>query len=315
MTLRCIFMAGPTAVGKTSFSLALAAAVDGVIINADSMQIYDVMQVVSARPDTVEMGYVPHRLFGTVDPSCAYSVADWQAAALAEAEDAWENGMTPVFVGGTGMYFSALLTGLSAIPDISPEVRDRVRKRALAEGSEVLHAELTTVDPVTAERLFPGDSQRICRALEVYLDTGKPLSLWHQETVPGPLAEMDAAGQVLKIVLQRPRDQLYDRINQRFAQMFEEGAVEEVKALIDLGLDRSLPAMKALGVPSIRAYIEGEMDKASAIADAAKQTRRFAKRQLTWFRQQFSDWHHIDVSTDDAAEKLSQIIDGFIAKG
>lgn len=311
MTLKAITLAGPTAVGKTDVSLKIAKSLSGVIINADSMQIYDVLRVVSARPSPDEMGTVPHRLFGVINPAVAYSVADWQNKAMNHAEEAWENGMTPLFTGGTGMYFSSLLEGMSAIPDIDPEIRQKVRDRAATEGSEVLHTELKELDPEIYARLNAGDSQRVCRAMEVVLATKKPLSQWQKENVPGPLKQIDEKGHVLKIVLQRPREQLYDRINQRFAQMFEGGALEEVQALLNLGLDKNLPSMKALGVPSIAAYLEGEMDKDQAIADAQQQTRRFAKRQMTWFRQQFSDWHVVDVSSPDYEVTLATLINDF----
>ncbi len=311
MTLKAITLAGPTAVGKTDLSMTLAKSLKGVIINADSMQIYDVLRVVSARPSGQEMGTIPHRLFGDIDPAKAYSVADWQAAAMDHAEEAWENGMTPLFTGGTGMYFTSLLDGMSSIPEIDPDIRQNVRARAEEEGSEVLHAELEKLDREIFERLSPGDSQRVSRALEVVLSTGKPLSQWQKENIPGPLKGVDIAGRVLKIVLSRPREQLYERINQRFAEMFESGAVDEVKALLDRGLDKNLPAMKALGVPSIVAYLQGDMEKSDAIVDAQQQTRRFAKRQMTWFRQQFSDWHVLDLTSATVEQELAALINDF----
>jgi len=287
---RALFIAGPTASGKSALSLRLAEDLNGVIINSDSMQVYRDLRVITARPSEEEEARAPHRLYGYLDATEVSSAASWAADAMVEIKAAWANGQTPIVIGGTGLYFKTLLTGMAEIPDIPDEIRADVRARCDREGSEVLHAELAAVDPVTAERLFPGDSQRICRALEVYLATGKPISEWQADTPPGPMQAVDDAGLLIKIVLDPPREVLYDRCNRRFDLMLESGAWEELDALIARGLDPSLPLMRALGVPSLIAYRRGGLSLEEAVDDAKMQTRRFAKRQLTWFRNQFGHW-------------------------
>ncbi len=295
---QALFIAGPTASGKSALSLKLASDMDGVIINADSMQVYTGMRVVTACPSEEDEAEAPHRLYRFLDPSETCSAAFWAEKAMAEIEAAWAHDQMPIVIGGTGMYFKVLLDGIAHIPEIPDEIRTAVRSECEAEGSAHLHAELATYDVPTAERLFPGDGQRICRAVEVYRATGKPLSDWHKDTAPGLMKAADEAGLVTKMVLNPERDVLYDRCNRRFDQMILEGAIGEVEALMGRGLDKSLPAMRALGVPSIMAFLKEEMSIEAAAEDAKMQTRRFAKRQLTWFRNQFSDWDR--VSTQDS---------------
>lgn len=287
---RVILIAGPTASGKSALALRLAEDLGGVVINADSMQVYAGLRVLTARPSAADEARAPHRLYGTVADDVAYSAADWAAAAMAEIEAAHDAGKVPILVGGTGMYFKVLLGGIAEIPEIPEDIRARVRAKVAAEGSAAAHAELAPLDPAAAARLSPGDSQRVSRALEVVLATGRPITDWQADTKPGPLAPPDAAGLVEKIVLDWPREELYARCDLRFELMLEEGALAEVEALMARNLDPTLPVMKALGVPTLAAYLDGEVDLEAAKAESQMQTRRFAKRQLTWFRNQFGDW-------------------------
>jgi tRNA dimethylallyltransferase len=193
------------------------------------------------------------------------------------------------------MYFRTLLDGMAQIPDIDPDIRKAVRLEAEKFGSEKLHLELTACDPVTAERLAPGDSQRVSRAIEVFRSSGKPISQWQEDTKPGPLDDLDKEGAVGKYVLDWPREELYRRCDLRFDLMMEEGALDEVKALLGRGLDESLPVMKSLGVPSLIEYLRGNIDFETSKEDSKTQTRRFAKRQMTWFRNQFTTWERINA--------------------
>ncbi|WP_020400059.1 tRNA (adenosine(37)-N6)-dimethylallyltransferase MiaA [Kordiimonas gwangyangensis] len=298
---RALFIAGPTASGKSALSLRLAEDLNGVIINADSMQVYKDLRVITARPSEAEEAEAPHKLYGFLDGSEVCSAAFWAERAMEEIETAWAAGQTPIVIGGTGMYFKVLLDGIAVIPDIPDDIRRSVRNRCAAEGSEALHEELMAVDGRTATRLAPGDSQRICRALEVYLATGKPISAWQAETAPGPMKAHDEAGEVVKVVLDPPRDVLYDRCNRRFDLMMQQGALEEVQALMARELDPSLPLMRSLGVPQLIAYLRGGLPYDDAMEDAKMQTRRFAKRQLTWFRNQFGDWKRLPAQLSESA--------------
>ena len=292
---QALFIAGPTASGKSALSLRLAKDLNGVIINADSMQVYKGLRIVTACPSVEDEAAAPHRLYRFLDPSETCSAAFWAGKAKAEIDAAWERGQTPIVIGGTGMYFKVLLEGIAKVPSIDPEIRAAVRQECDESGSEVLHRELSGYDPAAASRLFPGDSQRICRAVEVFRSTGKALSDWHKETGPGLLQAADVAGQIVKLILNPDRETLYERCNLRLDMMLEEGALEEVRNLMSRNLDPSLPAMRALGVPSLINIIKGEQEPAAAIEDAKMQTRRFAKRQLTWFRNQFSAWERISA--------------------
>lgn len=297
---RALFIAGPTASGKSALSLRLAKDLNGVIINSDSMQVYRDLRVITARPSEEEEAMAPHRLYGYLDAKLVSSAASWADDAMAEIEAAWRQGLMPIVIGGTGMYFKTLLDGMAAIPEIPEGTRAEIRARCEAEGSAVLHDELRQIDPETAGRLFPGDSQRICRALEVYHATGKPISAWQADTPPGPMKPADEAGQLIKIVLDPPRDILYDRCNRRFDIMLQTGAWDEIDALIERNLDPTLPLMRALGVPSLIAHRLGDVPLEDAIEDAKMQTRRFAKRQLTWFRNQFGDWERFPAQFSES---------------
>ncbi len=292
---QAILIAGPTASGKSALSIDLAKRVDGIVINADSMQVYKDLRVITARPSVLEEAIVPHKMYGVIDGAEAFSVMDWAKMAMDEVNDAWSRGCTPILVGGTGMYFKTLLDGMALIPDVAPKVRETVREEAEKFGSQKLHEELAVYDPVSAARLAPGDSQRISRAVEVYRSSGKAISDWQKETNPGPLAALDREGALTKLVLDWPRDELYRRCDLRFDMMLEAGALDEVQKLLDRSLSSTLPLMKSLGVPSLIEYLNGELSLESAREQSKTQTRRFAKRQLTWFRNQFPDWKRLNA--------------------
>ncbi|WP_035220616.1 tRNA (adenosine(37)-N6)-dimethylallyltransferase MiaA [Agrobacterium tumefaciens] len=282
-----ILITGPTASGKSALALRLARERGGVVINADSMQVYDTLRMLTARPSEDEMEGVPHLLYGHVPASSLYSTGEWLREISALLPDLRKQGRFPVIVGGTGLYFKALTGGLSDMPAIPDEIRDRLRSRLIEEGAAVLHAELSRFDPAMAEGLQPGDGQRIVRALEVIEATGK--SIRDFQKASGPLIIDPDRAQ--KIVVLPDRPVLHDRINRRFETMMESGAVEEVKALLALHLAPDATAMKAIGVSQIADMLAGRMSEAEVIEKSAAATRQYAKRQMTWFRNQMGeDW-------------------------
>jgi len=281
-----ILIAGPTASGKSALALALAEKIGGTIVNADSMQVYRDLRVITARPTPAEEARVPHRLYGHVDAGENYSVGRWcrdVGTVLAEIE---RQGRVAILVGGTGLYFKVLTTGLAAVPPIPAEIRGQVRARMASEGAAALHGELASLDPITAQRLMVNDRSRIARALEVVLATGRSLSDWHRDGMPALVDSARAA----KIFLTCERKQLVARIEARFAAMLKAGALDEVRVLAARQLDPLLPAMKAHGVPWLIRHLHGEISLDQAAAGAIMDTRRYAKRQLTWFRNQMTDW-------------------------
>jgi tRNA dimethylallyltransferase len=289
---RAVLIAGPTAGGKSAAALDLAEAAErsgrsAWIVNADSMQVYDALRILTARPGRAEERLAPHRLYGHVPAETRYSVGAWlsdAAAVLAEAEAA---GALPIVVGGTGLYFKALSEGLAAVPAIPAEVRARWSERLKAGGPAPLHALLVERDPIAAAAIRPSDPQRILRALEVLDATGIPLSDWHGSKGLPPLVP---ASRTLRIVMAPDRQTLHNRIAERLDRMIADGAVDEVKALLARGLSPDLPAMKAIGVKELAAFLGGEVTLEAALAQAAAETRRYAKRQMTWFRGQMPDW-------------------------
>jgi tRNA dimethylallyltransferase len=283
---RAVLIAGPTASGKSALALQLAEATGGVIVNADSMQVYRDLRIITARPTPEEEARVPHRLYGHRDAAINCSVGIWlddAATALAEIRS---TGKLPIFVGGTGLYFKALLRGLSNVPPVPAEIRERVRARIDRDGVEALHAELARRDPVMGERLKPRDRARIARALEVFEATGRSIDHWHRHGLPPPLSPNN----VTAVFLAPDRAELYARIDHRFAAMIASGALDEVAALAKRGLDPILPAMKAHGVPRLMRHLQGEISLAEAIASGATDTRHYAKRQFTWFRHQLAEF-------------------------
>jgi tRNA dimethylallyltransferase len=281
-----ILIAGPTTSGKSALALRLAEALGGVVINADSMQVYRDLRIITARPTPEEEARVPHRLYGHVDAAENYSVGRWCVDAAAALAEAGQAGRLPILVGGTGLYFKALTHGLAAVPPVPAGVRAAVRGRLKGEGIAPLYAELQRRDPVTAERLMPGDRARITRALEVVLATSRSLTDWHREGMPPSID----ARRAIKMFLAVERAELYRRIDVRFDAMLAADALEEVEALAARGLDPSLPAMKAHGVPWLIRHLNGEITLADAAEGGKRDTRRYTKRQGTWFRHQLPDF-------------------------
>ena len=279
-----ILIAGATASGKSALALALAERLNGRIINADSMQVYDTLDVLTARPPRADLRRAPHVLYGHVPVAAPYSVGQWQAAALSEIDAARAAGQRPIIVGGTGLYFKSLTTGLADIPDIPDSIRDGLRDRLNSDGLTALYGELERVDAALAARLPPTDTQRILRGLEVFEATEKPLSVWQAHPQDPPLSDY------LGLLLMPEREWLYARCNQRFEAMLEAGALSEVERVWALNLPPDTTALKALGVADLMALLEGKIDRDTAIAQAQQATRRYAKRQMTWFRNQMSDW-------------------------
>ena len=308
MTNATILIAGPTASGKSALALALAEKFNGLIVNTDSMQVYRDLRIITARPSIEEESRAPHRLYGHVDAAENHSVGRWCRDVGETLADARRQKRIAIFVGGTGLYFKALLSGLAAVPPIPADVRAQIRARVEHEGAPALHAELMRLDPATAQRITVNDRSRVSRALEVVLATGRPLSDWHREGLP-PLIDPATAA---KVFITCERGELVRRIETRFVKMLKTGALEEVRALAARKLDVNLPAMKAHGVPWLVRHLNGEIPLEEAAAGAVMDTRRYAKRQLTWFRNQMKDWPWATaesaqqaIETQAAAQKSS----------
>jgi tRNA dimethylallyltransferase len=285
-----ILIAGPTASGKSALALELAEKLSGVIINADSMQIYRDLQIITARPSPEEESRVRHRLYGHVDAGENYSVGRWFAEATQALTETREQGRPALLVGGTGLYFSTLTRGIAAVPPIPEELRREVRARLIAEGTAALHAELAARDAATAARLNPGDRARITRALEVMLATGRSLTAWHDDNTR-PSVDIQRAA---KVFLMPERDALRSQIDARFDAMMAAGALAEVRALAARHLDPNLPAMKAHGVPWLIRHLNGEITLDEGVAQAKRDTQRYTKRQATWFRNQLPQFEWVE---------------------
>jgi tRNA dimethylallyltransferase len=301
-----ILIAGPTASGKSAVALVLAERLRGEIVNADSMQLYRELPVLSAAPDAADMARAPHHLYGIASVTEPFSVARWAGLAGEVIGDIMARGRTAIVTGGTGLYFRALLGGLSEVPEIDDGIRQEVRGFVLADGAAAGHAALAAEDPVMAQRLRPSDGQRIARALEVVRSTGRSLASWQEATLDGPLTALDRAGGVGKFVLLPPRDWLYERCDRRFDLMLEKGVLDEVAALPPA--DPNLTALKALGVPQLRAALAGGLAMDEAVRLAKTATRQYAKRQMTWFRNQCADWTAI------AEKQTERILDPIFSK-
>lgn len=303
-----VLIAGPTASGKSGLALALAARLGGVIVNADSMQVYEGLHILTARPGPGDEATAPHRLYGVLPPTEACSAARWQALAVAEIAAIHGAGRPAIVVGGTGLYFHALVNGLSDIPAIDPAIRAGLVARLAREGAPALHAELAGVDAALAARLKPGDSQRILRGLEVHRGTGRPLSSW-QAAAPEAAAEL---GRLNRLVVAPPRALLLGRIRRRLEIMATTGAIEEARAFAARDLDPLLPAAKAIGLRPFAAHAAGRLSLAEAIDQADIETRQYAKRQMTWARGRMADWDWLDVAQEteslagDIAQKIRQ---------
>ena len=285
-----ILLAGPTASGKSALALALAEQFGGTIINADSMQVYRDLRLITARPSVEEERRMPHALYGHVDAAENYSVGAWRSEAAAELAMAERQSRAAIVVGGTGLYFNALTRGLTAMPPIPKQVRDDVRARLKSDGAAALHDELKRLDPHAAARLNRGDRARISRALEVMVATGRSIRDWHEDAKPDGPDSLRA----VRIFLSPERDELARRIGARFDAMIEAGAIEEVRALMARNLDPSLPAMKAHGVPWLIRQLRGEITLEQAVEGAKRDTRQYTKRQATWFRNQLPDFAWVE---------------------
>jgi tRNA dimethylallyltransferase len=297
-------IAGPTASGKSDLAVALAlelerrGAKDGrraVVINADSAQVYRDLQVLSARPTEAEMHGIEHRLFGHWDGADPCSAADWAAAAKREIENAHLAGAVPILAGGTGLYLRTLLDGIAPVPPIYPAIRDEVR----AYSAEMAYGLLELEDPEAAARLNARDVSRVARALEVVRSTGKPLSAWQCERVGGIAGDIA----LFPLILLPDREWLYRRCDLRFEHMLDEGAIEEVQALLARHLAPTLPVMRAIGVPEIADLLRGSLTREEALARGQQATRNYAKRQYTWFRRQPpATWQRVYENSSSPAQ-------------
>lgn len=272
-------VAGPTASGKSARAIELARSQNGVIINADATQCYADLQVVSARPSAGELAQADHRLYGIWQGDRMASVADWLAVAVSEIKECWQAGSLPIICGGTGFYLKALMEGLSPIPDTDPAIRDELR----TQSTEALYERLKECDPTLAKTIDSQNRQRLTRAVEVFESTGIALSEWQTRPKELPLKKATFELEVIDL----PRKTLYERCDSRFDIMLECGAVAEVSSLLEKGYPAYMPVMKAVGVPELTAYIKGEIELETASELAKQNTRRYAKRQLTWLRNQF----------------------------
>jgi tRNA dimethylallyltransferase len=275
-----LLIAGPTASGKSALALQFARERGGVILNADSMQVYRELRILTARPNSEEEAQAPHRLYGYVSGGDNYSVAQWLNDIEVEILQCWDQKQTPIICGGTGLYFAALENGLAKTPPIDPGIREKWRN------SEAdLHRELALRDSIGAAKLNPADRQRLIRALEVIESTGKPLRAWQDEAVENSLLKHAS---VERHFVDVPRAELYSRADNRFDQMIEQGGLDEVIALPNFDVNQ--PVMKAIGVPELRRHLDGELSLVQAVALAKIATRQYIKRQLTWFRGQMPSW-------------------------
>jgi tRNA dimethylallyltransferase len=295
-------IAGPTASGKSALALRLAKTHNGVVINADSAQVYRDLRILSARPEAADEARAPHLLYGYRDGRQPCSAADWAPDAREAIGKAHAEGQLPILAGGTGLYLRTLLDGIAPVPQIDEQVRAEVRALAVAEA----HAALSREDPDAAARLSPADTTRVARALEVVRSTGHPLTAWQREKRDGIGAEV----RLLPIVLLPPREWLYERCDRRFEQMMGHEGMEEVRALLARKLDPMLPVMRAIGVREIAAFVTGELSRAECIAAGQTATRQYAKRQYTWFsRQPPQEWPRFTEALEGAA--VEQLLERF----
>ncbi|MFA5958538.1 tRNA (adenosine(37)-N6)-dimethylallyltransferase MiaA [Hyphomicrobium sp.] len=295
--LKPILIAGATASGKSALAMAIAERVGGAIINADSMQVYRELRVLTARPTPADEARVPHALYGFVPASEAYSAGRFVRDAGDAIAKAQGEGRRPIIVGGTGLYFKALLEGLSPIPEIRDEVREYWRGEATRRGAGSLHAELTERDPVVAARLQPADTQRIVRALEVLQSTGRSLAEW--QTLKGQPVLNDA--ETVRFVVQVDRAELHARADVRFAEMIRDGGIAEVQALSDMQLDGGLPAMRAIGVRPLLRAIRCEISLDESISASQAETRQYIKRQETWHKSHMITWYAVKTKSMESS--------------
>lgn len=300
-----VAIAGPTASGKSAAAVALARAFDGIVINADAMQVYRDLTVLTARPTETEMQGVPHRLYGILPAAERCNAGRWRALALTEIAAAQNGGKLPILVGGTGLYLEALSKGLAPIPSIPDEIRAEGRARHESLGAAAFYAELAARDPEMAARLKPGDTQRVLRAWEVWQATGESLATFQRRTPEEPTVPLTT------LLLMPPRDPLYAAIDTRCRRMLEQGALSEVRALLAQSLPADLPALKSVGVPELAAYIAGTIDLDTALARFQQASRNYAKRQMTWFRHRMAG---AAVWSQQYSESLSEEMFNIIRK-
>lgn len=300
MTVDAVLIAGPTASGKSAQALALAEEIGGVVINADSMQVYREAPILTAQPGEADKARVPHLLYGHVSAREVYSVGSWRADAADALAKAQAMARVPVFVGGTGLYFMALTEGLADVPPTPPEIRDAARALLDDIGVEALHAKLTDRDPLTASRLRSSDPQRVLRAFEVIEATGRPLAEWQSAPAEPVLKDKKVAA----FVLDPPRPELRARIAQRFEAMVDAGGLEEARQLE--GLDPGLPAAKLLGLRPLQALAAGTLTREEALDAAITGTRQFAKRQMTWFRHRMPHYIWFDPLVSNLITQFRQ---------
>jgi len=292
-----VVIGGPSASGKSALALRLAQAIGGVIVNADSMQLYRELPLLTARPSPADEARVPHRLYGVLDAADPASVGHWLELAGQAIEDGVAAGRVPIVVGGTGLYLKALLHGLAPVPEVPVAVRRATCARLARRGAPGLHAELAARDPAMAARLRPNDRQRLLRALEVLEATGRSLAAWQAE----PALRIRLPEPVLGVALLPPRSELHRRIARRLQAMIEAGALAELTALRAARPDPGLPLLKAVAVPELLAHLEGRLDLASALERALARTRQYAKRQITWLRHQLPELRPLAAFGDELA--------------
>jgi tRNA dimethylallyltransferase len=303
-----IIVAGPTASGKSALALALAEEFRGTVINADSMQVYRDLAVLTAQPGAAERARAPHRLYGVIDAGEPCSAGRWRALAIAEIERAHGEGRVPIVVGGTGFYLRALVDGLAPVPPVPAATRAEARALHQRLGGPAFRDALAALDPEAAGRLAASDAQRLIRAYEVATATGQPLAAWQRRQGPAP--DLTAAA----IILLPPRPALFAACDARLLAMMQAGALAEVEALLHRRLAPVLPAMKAVGVPELGALLDGRLTRDQAVAAAQQATRRYAKRQYTWFRRQLLETGRLRkmVIAEQFSESLSPEIFSFI---
>ncbi len=312
MTNRAVLIAGPTASGKSGFAMALAKPLGGVIVNADSMQVYDGLRILTARPSPDDEQALPHRLYGHVAPETRYSVGGWLRDVAPVLDDIWSNGQLPILVGGTGLYFKALTQGIAETPHIS----EAEHAAFVADHADIdvqdLQAQLALVDPISSNRIERNDRQRTLRALMILDHTGRTLSDWQRSAMQNALLPLDQT--VHRVLMPADRAWLYARIEKRFLTMLDEGGEAEAMSLLQRGLAPGLPVMSAISLPHYAASLDSPEgpDRASIVEKSVRDTRRYAKRQMTWFRNQMADWPRLDpmqwIKNDDKMLKdLQQI--------
>jgi tRNA dimethylallyltransferase len=294
-------IAGPTASGKSRLALDLARRLGGVVVNADAIQLYADLRVLSARPTPEDESQVPHRLYGVADGADAWSVGRWARAVQPLLTELADEGRPAVIVGGTGLYFRALVEGLAEIPAVPAALRAELLAQFASEGEALFRDRLAAVDPEAARRIETGDRQRLIRALEVHAGTGRSLSAWRADTRP-----LLAPGSWTGLVVEPPRDELYARCDARLAAMLDDGAVEEARTLATRGLAKDLPVMKAVGLREILGWLNGDLTRDEALAAGQQETRRYAKRQMTWFRNQTPHWRRVSLSRAQAPHAQSR---------